>query len=121
MAKIHQPCPDCGSSDALQINNNGSTFCHSCRKYTPSSQVREETWEIAVPVSTEPKAKPDFSAVERTLTTGNYQAIVDRGLTTATAKTAASKAASKTTASSETTTATAKTTTFVIPISAHLT
>jgi twinkle protein len=38
-------------------------------------------------VSTEPKAKPDFSAVERTLTTGNYQAIVDRGLTTATAKT----------------------------------
>jgi len=40
-----------------------------------------------VPVSTEPKAKPNFSAVERTLTTGNYQAIVDRGLTTATAKT----------------------------------
>ena len=34
-----------------------------------------------MPVSTEPKAKPDFSAVERTLTTGNYQAIVDRGLT----------------------------------------
>lgn len=87
MAKIHQPCPDCGSSDALQINDNGSTFCHSCHKYTPSSQVSEETWDISVPVSTEPKAKPDFSAVERTLTTGNYQAIVDRGLTTATAKT----------------------------------
>ena len=87
MGKIHQPCPDCGSSDALQINDNGSTFCHSCHKYTPSSKVSEETWNISVPVSTEPKAKPDFSAVERTLTTGNYQAIVDRGLTTATAKT----------------------------------
>lgn len=87
MSKIHQPCPDCGSSDALQINNNGSTFCHSCTKYTPSSKVSEDTWDISVPVSTEPKAKPDFSAVERTLTTGNYQAIVDRGLTTATAKT----------------------------------
>ena len=30
----HQPCDDCGSSDALCINYDESTFCHSCRKYT---------------------------------------------------------------------------------------
>ena len=29
----HQPCPDCGSSDALQVNKN-STYCHSCATYT---------------------------------------------------------------------------------------
>ena len=33
--KIHQPCPDCGSSDALTINDDGSTKCHSCGKFTP--------------------------------------------------------------------------------------
>lgn len=33
----HQPCPDCDSSDALTINENGSTKCFSCGKYTPPS------------------------------------------------------------------------------------
>lgn len=27
----HQPCPDCGSSDALTVNSDGSTYCFSCR------------------------------------------------------------------------------------------
>lgn len=34
MGNTHQPCPDCGSSDALQINDDGSTYCHSCGKAT---------------------------------------------------------------------------------------
>ena len=29
IAKMHQPCPDCGSKDALQVNPGGSTYCHS--------------------------------------------------------------------------------------------
>lgn len=36
MAQGHQPCPDCGSSDALLINDDGSTKCYSCGKFTPS-------------------------------------------------------------------------------------
>lgn len=36
MAQTHQPCPDCGSSDALLINDDGSTKCYSCGKFTPS-------------------------------------------------------------------------------------
>lgn len=30
MAQAHQPCPDCGSRDALLINDDGSTHCFSC-------------------------------------------------------------------------------------------
>ena len=35
--KTHQPCPSCGSSDALSINSDGSTKCFSCGKFTPSA------------------------------------------------------------------------------------
>lgn len=34
MVIAHQPCPDCGSSDALLINDDGSTHCFSCEKHT---------------------------------------------------------------------------------------
>lgn len=34
MPIAHQPCPDCGSSDALLINDDGSTHCFSCNKHT---------------------------------------------------------------------------------------
>lgn len=36
MAQSHQRCPDCDSSDALLINDDGSTKCFSCGKFTPS-------------------------------------------------------------------------------------
>ena len=35
MQQTHIPCPDCGSSDALCVNDDGSTYCFSCEKYTP--------------------------------------------------------------------------------------
>lgn len=35
-AKTHQPCDDCGSSDALTVNQDGSTKCYSCDTFTPS-------------------------------------------------------------------------------------
>lgn len=34
---IHQPCPSCGSSDALSINEDGSTKCYSCGEFKPGS------------------------------------------------------------------------------------
>ena len=79
---IHQPCPDCGSSDALQINKS-STYCHSCRKYTKTG---EGYYPVEVPENHDPRPKPSFNAVENMLTTGKYQSIVSRGLTTATAQ-----------------------------------
>lgn len=33
--KIHQPCGDCGSSDGLTINEDGSTKCYACDTFTP--------------------------------------------------------------------------------------
>lgn len=35
-AVTHQPCPHCGSSDALCINTDGSTKCFACDKFTPN-------------------------------------------------------------------------------------
>ena len=31
--KIHQPCPDCGGTDPLSINEDGSTKCFNCGTY----------------------------------------------------------------------------------------
>lgn len=36
MSLSHQRCPDCDSSDALHINDDGSTKCFSCGKFTPA-------------------------------------------------------------------------------------
>ena len=38
MSQAHQPCPKCGSSDALLINDDGSTKCFSCGEFTPSEE-----------------------------------------------------------------------------------
>jgi len=32
---IHQPCNHCSSSDAMTINEDGSTKCYSCGEFTP--------------------------------------------------------------------------------------
>lgn len=39
----HEPCPSCGSSDALGVYSDGHTFCFSCQKHTsgePDSDVK---------------------------------------------------------------------------------
>jgi twinkle protein len=37
--KIHQPCPDCGSSNALSIYSDGHSYCFKCEKYTPRPEL----------------------------------------------------------------------------------
>ena len=43
--KMHQPCADCESSDALTVYDDGHTFCFSCEKYrdsaSPIAQMEE--------------------------------------------------------------------------------
>ena len=34
--KYHVPCPECGSSDAVSINEDGSAKCFSCSKFFPN-------------------------------------------------------------------------------------
>ena len=33
----HTACPDCGSSDALALHDDGHTYCHACKTYKRSS------------------------------------------------------------------------------------
>jgi twinkle protein len=49
MSQSHQPCPKCGSSDALIINDDGSTKCYSCGEFTPSSDKPQAKTPEATP------------------------------------------------------------------------
>lgn len=40
--ETNQPCPDCGSSDALAINEDGSTKCFSCESFNPKGGGQEK-------------------------------------------------------------------------------
>ncbi len=35
----HEPCDNCGSSDANSLYSNGSRFCYACRTYTPAEGI----------------------------------------------------------------------------------
>ena len=64
----HQPCPDCGSSDALTINADGSTKCYSCGTFTPNKNT-----------NTQPMEKPNPSSLG--FIRGTYMDIEPRGIT----------------------------------------
>ena len=49
MSQAHLPCPDCGSSDALLLNDDGSSYCFSCETYHPAQNNIQQT-----------SLKPDF-------------------------------------------------------------
>lgn len=40
--KTHLPCKDCGSSDALVLNEDGSTYCFSCKTFKQSADEQIE-------------------------------------------------------------------------------
>jgi twinkle protein len=44
--KIHLPCPDCGSSNALSLYDDGHTYCFSCETYVTKDQERSEVIEM---------------------------------------------------------------------------
>ena len=81
----HQPCDDCGSSDALCINYDESTFCHSCRKYTHPPL---DGSGIAVRVPEKPLTGYEgFDSTLELLATQNFVGVPERGLSVATMKT----------------------------------
>jgi len=68
--ETHQPCDKCGSSDSLQINDNGSAFCHSNCGYIPP---KNEAPPKETPLTE--KKTPPFQQV-----TGQPKSIPERGL-----------------------------------------
>lgn len=93
MSKIHQPCPDCESSDALQINDD-YTYCHSCKKHSSIEKYYEKIGEDVPDVtfkqqrSTESvqRGLPGLAKIKELLTTEEYKSLPERGLTAATMK-----------------------------------
>ena len=68
--KVHQPCPDCGSSDALAVNKDGSTKCFSCGKFTPKNQES----------SFKPMTRTPIPPQKETFDNGIYAPLSDRSI-----------------------------------------
>lgn len=45
----HQPCPDCGSHDALTVYDDGHTYCYSCETYHRSPQQEARMTSSTMP------------------------------------------------------------------------
>ena len=74
--KYHLPCPDCGSSDAVSVNKDGSAKCFSCDKFFPKFDT--DTDEFYTP---EPKTSPLLNVHG-----SSYGSIKDRAISSETAK-----------------------------------
>jgi twinkle protein len=74
--KTHQPCNDCGSSDGLSYNDDGSSFCFVCEAYTGSQ--RDDYTPTHREVQVEAK--------QLETTHDNYVTIIERGISSDTAK-----------------------------------
>lgn len=55
----HTPCPECGSSDANSLYDDGHAFCFACNHYTPSDDVEA--------VAVKPKSSANFHGEYMTL------------------------------------------------------
>ena len=73
----HESCPDCGSSDARSLYDDGHYFCFACEKHTPSTEPGSAAFNdnAAAPVPNENQTK------RQDLLEGQFQAIPARGLT----------------------------------------
>lgn len=75
--KIHQPCEDCGSHDALAYYDDGSSYCFSCNTYRKGTVKEVRYMDEISTVSQWSELKPDA---------GLYSDIPDRKLTLDTCK-----------------------------------
>ena len=85
--KFHQPCNECGSSDAASVNDDGSAWCFSCNKYFKDYSTSEVQ---------QPDTVTDFEVYQRNskMEQSSYQPVVaasfneltDRKISLATAK-----------------------------------
>lgn len=72
--EVHLPCPDCGSSDALAINDDGWSTCFSCETRTPPDKVQRLEREVTM-------SQPLTDHVIDLLTHKQYRTITDRNIT----------------------------------------
>jgi len=81
--KYHQPCHDCGSSDAVSINEDGSAWCFSCSTYFK---------DYSTPEVHQPDTVTDFKTYQRNSAMSDYNSsaqfheLTDRKISLETAK-----------------------------------
>ena len=54
----HEPCEECGSSDAKAVYSSGSAFCFSCRTYFPPEGEQRKPMTSKVSLRGEARALP---------------------------------------------------------------
>jgi len=74
-ALTHQPCPDCGSSDALTINNDESTKCFACGLFRSGTGAQRHT------TNTMQENNNNKNFID-----GEYRALESRGIDEATCR-----------------------------------
>lgn len=80
--KTHQPCSDCGSSDGLSYNDDGSSFCFVCEAYTGSQSDDYTPTHREVQVEAKQLTDTQLSKFQD----AGYRTIIDRGISSDTAK-----------------------------------
>ena len=55
----HEPCSNCGSSDANSLYSNGSYFCYSCRTYTPAEGINLNSQSTRTMTNAQLKGEPE--------------------------------------------------------------
>ena len=92
-AKYHLPCPECGGSDPVSVNDDGSGYCFSCTKFFKNyesscrSSFTPENDFCKQPVDIKPYRNNAMNNAE-----GEFIALTDRGISLNSAKTFGVKA-----------------------------
>lgn len=71
----HQSCPDCGSSDALAVYDDDSSFCFSCETATPGKAGEKPKW-----------TEEDSPNTTRSFLEGSFSPLTKRGINVGTCK-----------------------------------
>ena len=80
-AKYHLPCPDCGGSDPVSVNKDGSGFCFSCRTHFKNYEK-----SCALPMEQRPTDIKTYRNNSMNDAEGEFIALTDRGISENTAK-----------------------------------
>ena len=82
-AKFHLPCPECGGSDPVSINEDGSGHCFSCNKHFKDYEgaCNGETTTASPPVDIKQYRNNAMNHAE-----GEFIALTDRGISLESAK-----------------------------------
>ena len=79
--KYYLPCPDCGGSDPVSVNKDGSGFCFSCRTHFKNYEK-----SCALPMEQRPTDIKTYRNNSMNDAEGEFIALTDRGISENTAK-----------------------------------